>query len=266
MGLDEAEAHFNLAYLELQKGNQQGAITEDNEVLRIDPRYPGARLSLAVSLYETGEYVRAQEILGGLGATEPLLASIRHYPGLALLKLGEAEAAVPELQAAIRLRPDNPESQFALGRALRGIGRHQEAVEAMRAARRAPQVGRNGLYEGEILREPSAATHGSRDLDAAADKLREALGVNGNDRIALNLEMLLIRKGSFDDAVQVLRGLIRRKRDLPLPHYHLGLAFARMRRFPQAGSPSRPSSGLSPNILYLKKESMLYRWVRGWTG
>ena len=164
LGLDEAEAHFNLAYLELQKGNQQGAITEDNEVLRIDPRYPGARLSLAVSLYETGEYVRAQEILGGLGATEPLLASIRHYPGLALLKLGEAEAAVPELQAAIRLRPDNPESQFALGRALRGIGRHQEAVEAMRAARRAPQVGRNGLYEGEILREPSAATHGSRGL------------------------------------------------------------------------------------------------------
>ena len=91
------------------------------------------------------------------------------------------------------------------------------------------------------------------DLDAAADKLREALGVNGNDRIALNLGMLLIRKGSFDDAVQVLHGLIRRKRDLPLPHYHLGVAFARMRRFPQARQSFETVVRLKPNILYLKK-------------
>lgn len=247
LGVDKAEAHFNLAYLELQKGNQQAAVTGYREVLRLDPHYPGALLNLAVSLYETGLYEEARDILSDLAAREPGSASVRHYFGLTLLKRGEAELALPELRMAVDLQRDNPESHYALGQALRRLGRAEEAAEAMHAAGRlragSTEQTREQFLEGQAQQLAQAG-----DLDAAADKLRDALAVNGNDRIALNLGMLLVRKGDFDKAIDVLGELSRANPDLPLPHYHLGLAFARTRDLAQARKSFETAVRLRPSF------------------
>lgn len=246
-GVDHAEARFNLAYLELQKGNHQAAITEYREVLRLDPHYPGAHLNLAVSLYETGMYEEARDILSDLAEREPQSAPVRHYFGLTLLKRGEVALALPELRVAVRLQPDNPESQYSLGQALRRLGRDEEAAEAMHAAGRL-RAGTTEQIREKFLENQAQQLAQAGDLDAAADKLKDALAVSGNDRIALNLGILLVRKGDFDEAIDVLGELSRANPDLPLPHYHLGLAFARTQDLGQARKSFETAVRLRPNF------------------
>ena len=192
-----------MLYLELQRGNHQAAITEYREVLRLDPHYPGALRNLAVSLYETGLYEEARDILSDLASREPRSASVRHCFGLTLLKRGEAGLAPPELRSAVRLQPDNPEGHYALGQTLRRLGRDEEAAEAMHAAGRL-RAGRTEKTREKFLEDHAQQLALAGHLDAAADKLRDALAVSGNDRIALNSSMLLVRKDDFDEAIDVL--------------------------------------------------------------
>ena len=202
-------------------------------MLRLDPHYPGALRNLAVSLYESGLYEEARDILSDLAAREPRSASAPHYFGLTLLKRGEAGLALPELRIAVRLQPDNPEGHYALGQTPRRLGRDGEAAEAMPAAGRL-RAGRTEKTREKFLEDHAQQLALAGDLDAAADKLREAPAVNGNDRIALNLGMLLVRKGDFDEDIDVPGELARTNPDLPLAHFHLGLASARTRNLPQA--------------------------------
>jgi len=135
------------------------------EVLRLDPRAPGARLELGkvyISLRRTDDAIRELEtvlkdnpgdgdasyFLGGLLVQEgrfadgiPYLERAKKwkpdfwapyfYLGKAKLRLENAADAVVLLQRAVVLNPDEASAYYQLGRALEACGRQVEARRAL---------------------------------------------------------------------------------------------------------------------------------------
>jgi tetratricopeptide (TPR) repeat protein len=135
------------------------------EVLRLDPRAPGARLELGkvyISLRRTDDAIRELEtvlkdnpgdgdasyFLGGLLVQEgrfadgiPYLERANKlkpdfwapyfYLGKAKLRLEKAADAVVLLQRAVALNPDEASAYYQLGRALEACGRQVEARRAL---------------------------------------------------------------------------------------------------------------------------------------
>jgi predicted Zn-dependent protease len=58
-------------------------------------------------------------------------ALLRYSLGNELLKIGDAEAAVPQLRAALAFDPAYSAAWKLLGKALAGAGRHAEALDAL---------------------------------------------------------------------------------------------------------------------------------------
>jgi tetratricopeptide (TPR) repeat protein len=114
-----------------------------------------------------------------------------------------AQAAVTELRAAVRLNADRPEPHNMLGLALAATGRNAEAVEQYALALRIRPAYVSARYNLAI-----ALAKAGR-VDDAVDNLRRILGDNPQDpaakrRLADALTLrgaLLLREGKRDDAV-----------------------------------------------------------------
>ena len=66
----------------------------------------------------------------------------------AYINLGDFDNAIAEAEKAIKINPNNPNSNFALGQALVAAGRHQEAVEPFKKAMRLDPSYRDTLGYG----------------------------------------------------------------------------------------------------------------------
>jgi len=94
-----------------------------------------------------------------------------------LLQLQKPEEAIPLLTKAVKRRPDYPEAQVALARALVRIGRWQEAIPHLEATRARDEDG--GLHL--LLARAYAATgqnERSGEMMQRAEELRTAAAAN----------------------------------------------------------------------------------------
>ncbi len=139
--------------------------------------------------------------LAGSGAVEaaaPILARIaeanpgRNHPVQDLLGLLPPDAALPHLRAGLRLLPDDPRLQAALGALLSESGPMQEVLAAFeRVTQQRPGDAISWSNLGKAL---SAENR----FDAAAAAFAEALRLApGNPRIAYNQAVMLLKAGRF---------------------------------------------------------------------
>ena len=76
-----------------------------------------------------------------------------HYIlGLLLLDTGDVTSAIPLLETAARMRPDEPQFQFALGNAYAGAGRTADAARARSAFTRLSRTPSNAPEANDLLR------------------------------------------------------------------------------------------------------------------
>jgi tetratricopeptide (TPR) repeat protein len=114
-----------------------------------------------------------------------------------------AQAAVTELRAAVRLDPDRADAHNMLGLALAATGRNAEAIEQYALALRAKPG-----YASARFNLATALAKAGR-VDEAVDNLRQVLADNPQDATvkrrlaeALTLRgMLLVRDGKREEAV-----------------------------------------------------------------
>ena len=66
---------------------------------------------------------------------EPEKASIREALGIAYFRIHQWQAAETEFRAMLELAPTDDYAHYALGRALRNQGRHEEAATHLKLAR-----------------------------------------------------------------------------------------------------------------------------------
>ncbi len=120
------------------------ALEEFRRELRASPNHYHAMLQIAYEQLKRGNYQEALPLAEKAVELAPNLFPARNALGRALL-----ESAIEELEAGVKLAPDNPELRFALARAYQRAGRNEDAAreraeflkldQATRAARSGPQ-------------------------------------------------------------------------------------------------------------------------------
>jgi tetratricopeptide (TPR) repeat protein len=89
-----------------------------------------------VQAFERKDYAVALEIFRTILAERPGFADIRHYAGLCLIFLGDAEAALQELEQALGENPGYVEAHINRALLLQDLGRYDEAQASFEEASR----------------------------------------------------------------------------------------------------------------------------------
>jgi tetratricopeptide (TPR) repeat protein len=109
-------------------------------------------------------------------------ADARASLGQLLVRLERIEEAVPQLERAVALDPQNPAHHLQLGKTLAQLQHWPDAVQSLRRAQQLQPTDAGTTYE------LARALHSNGDHAAAADEYRKVIGLDPNDapvRIAL---------------------------------------------------------------------------------
>jgi len=132
---DQPSAHVNLGllYAELQ----QASLAESayRRAIAVGPWFVPAYVNLADLYRATGRDEESETVL--LAALEQArdVAEVHHALGLLRVRQQRLDAALPSLETAATLAPENPRFAYVYGVALHSAGRTEDALDVLRAAR-----------------------------------------------------------------------------------------------------------------------------------
>ncbi len=146
-------------------------------------------------------------------------ASACHQKGLERLRGNRADLALPELERAVELAPDNAEFLKNLGNARKATGNLEGAVASYR---RSLRVAPDYL---PVLYNLGLTLHEMNRLDEAEQHFRRVHELDPRDADALfHLGALLSRRSRFPEAAEKYREALRLAPDNPYLWMHLGMA------------------------------------------
>ena len=139
--------------------------------------------------------------------------------GMALVKKGQTQEAISQLQEAIRLKPDYAKAYDNLGTTLGSKGQIDEAINQFQEAiRLKPDFASAHFNLGIVLFKKS-------QTDEAITQFREAIRLKPDDAYARNsLGAALGKKGQIDEAIGQLQEAIRLKPDYAEARQNLAYA------------------------------------------
>lgn len=169
-------AHYGLAVVHVNAGEEDAAQACFTEALRLDPAYGDAHHDLGALLLRQGNLRQAQPHLRSAVESNPEDAMYHNSMGLALAMANDLGAATSHYQAALDLKPDYVEALGNYGNALVQSGRFAQAVECFERALK---------------------------LDSKTAELR------------MNLGVALAQLGRADDCIDALIAALKLKPDYP---------------------------------------------------
>ena len=156
--------------------------------------------------FERGDFARAAQLVTGADAMDPSHPEVLRLKGMLLGLGGRFDAALPLLQRAAILRPDDAPTLNDLAAALHGTGDFEGAFAAWRRAGEiAPDYLAAFFNLGRNLKQYGRA-------DAALPALERATALAPDNATVAELYAdTLIDRGRFDDAVAVFKKMIARR-------------------------------------------------------
>jgi tetratricopeptide (TPR) repeat protein len=118
--------YANGVFLLQEKGEQ--AIAEFKRELELQPNHPWSLMQMAFEYLKQGDAATALPIAKQAVAAAPNSFSARKALGQALLDSGDAEGAIRELQAGLKMAADSPGLHFMIARAYQRAGRLEDAA------------------------------------------------------------------------------------------------------------------------------------------
>jgi tetratricopeptide (TPR) repeat protein len=130
---DRPEARVGLATFLARLGRHDEAQAAFARAFALDPAFVPAYLNAADALRAQGDDAQAIALLRR-GLTHSDNAALHHALGLALVRAGDRNAALAELQRAATLAPDEPRYTYVLAVGLHSAGRTPEALRVLTRA------------------------------------------------------------------------------------------------------------------------------------
>ncbi len=195
--------------------------------------------SEAKSRFSAGDFKASERLLKQIISTAPAHAGAYYYLGRLANSTGYTDHAVPLLQEALRLEPENPDYVEGLVKQLISCGKHSDAaITLQHGLARCPANKQLLKLESQLSGDGGTATSsaGRRQAmhDAAAKEDYEGLLALARLAIAddeADLEtryyygMALLYTGSLDEAVQQLRVVVRLDKKNDEAWGQLGVAY-----------------------------------------
>jgi tetratricopeptide (TPR) repeat protein len=134
---ENAELHRLLAAVYRDTGDLASAVAEWEKTVSLDPESYMAYRSLADAYRRMNRPNEATGAETRLRELAPIMARDFYNEGTFALNKGRYADAIPKLQEAARLQPENEEAHYNLGVAFEESGRYADALQAFRQARTA---------------------------------------------------------------------------------------------------------------------------------
>lgn len=219
---NNAEAYNNLSVaLEMQKRIDE-AQSACRQALRLKPDYPEALINYGNLSVRRGDFVTGVEYYTAAIERAPGNPTARANLSVALLRLGESEAALSQAEEALALAPDYVEALNALGNAHSARADYPLAEEAFRKAVSLQPAHREA---GVNL---AATLHKLGRSDDAIAAYQEVLQSNPSHAGAENgIGVVLLAKGKTSAATAAFRRAIDIDQTLTNAYYNLVCSGAR---------------------------------------
>jgi tetratricopeptide (TPR) repeat protein len=248
---DSADAHFNLGLVYARHGpstDEEGALTEFREALRLDQGMEPARIALGRVLISLQKYSDAAPVVLEYTRHRPKDAQGFYALGQAYQGLKKSDAAVDALERAAVLDPRDAAIRFDLGMLLASTGHTNAAISQLEAAERINPSDISAHNELALLLEQTGDKEGARveraklaDLKADSDKENAIARFNERAGEYLSAGNPKAAAESYGKALQLS------PRDAKL-HYNLSLALDRMGDFASERKALESALQLDPSL------------------
>jgi tetratricopeptide (TPR) repeat protein len=231
---DSGDAHFHLGLLYARKeqpADEEAAVTEFRDALRLDNTLDVARIALGRVLISLQKYSDAMPVLLEYSRHQPNDAQGFFALGMAYQSLKQSDAAIGAFRRAVELDPKDPVIHFKLGMVLASLGQTDAAIQHLEAAERIrpsdPEIhselasvldkaGNKERARAEKTKLASLKSNDEREnaisrlneeanesllagnVKAAAESYRKAIGLNSHDaKLHYNLSLALDKLGDL---------------------------------------------------------------------
>jgi predicted Zn-dependent protease len=133
--------HYAYGVFLLQEHSDR-AIEAFNRELAIQPDHPQSMMQMAYELLTRGDAEAALPWAQRAVKAAPNAFPARKALGQALLETGDVEAAIAELEHGLKLAPESPSLHFTVARAYQRAGRMEEATKAREEFTRLDRIAR----------------------------------------------------------------------------------------------------------------------------
>jgi tetratricopeptide (TPR) repeat protein len=169
---DAALADPNMAYawaFSLAHTNQPKQASAILEKLTSQQVPPEMLVSIGEVYNHLGDYEHALACFRKAIQQDPSVKKAHDDAGSALIRLDRPAEAIPELQAELKLNPDEPDTQYRLAYALLQTGQANQAIDVLRALIAAHPNHARGRYDlGKELLDTGKTEEAIQNLEAAA--------------------------------------------------------------------------------------------------
>jgi tetratricopeptide (TPR) repeat protein len=124
---DVAEVQSTHGTFLLEQGQPEEAEKTLRQSIELDPSLPGARINLAELYRAIGDGGKSEQTYAEAVTLDPDRADLRFGHALSLVRQKAMEAAIGELEAAVRLDPTNTRYRMTAAVALDSVGKTEQA-------------------------------------------------------------------------------------------------------------------------------------------
>jgi Tfp pilus assembly protein PilF len=128
---DRPESHLNLGLLYAAQRRLPEAEAALRAALERDPRFGAASVNLADLYRATGRDAEGERVLRDALKQDPRSGAAHHALGLLLVRQKRMAEAMPELEVAARLVPENARYGYVYGVGVSGTGQPKQAIEIL---------------------------------------------------------------------------------------------------------------------------------------
>jgi tetratricopeptide (TPR) repeat protein len=199
-------------------------------------------LEQALALHAQGRLAEAEEAYRAILGREPENAEVGHQLGLLALDANMPGQAVPILERACRLAPDNPAFQANLGLAYLRSRRFAEALTALDwAIALQPGLYKAHLHRGMALREMQRPGE-------AVESFARAAALDGEPAAHNFHGLMLDELGRYEEALAAFRRALDGDGENPMAHNNYGHALLRLNRQAEAIAYFEKAVALAPGM------------------
>jgi tetratricopeptide (TPR) repeat protein len=248
---DSADAHFNLGMLyakQRQPEQEQAAVAEFQEALRLEPGMGAGRLALGQALLSLQKYSEAVPVILDYTRQEPKDGQGFYALGLAYEGVGKSDTAIDALERAASLSPKDADVHLQLGVRLARSGRTDDAIQQLQAAERIRPSDAETHHQLALLLEKAGETERARGerarfaaLKSEGDKEAAIARFNAEGNRFLSAGNPKAAAENYRKAVQL------KPRDGKL-HYNLSLALDKLGDIPSEQKELERAVELDPNL------------------
>jgi tetratricopeptide (TPR) repeat protein len=258
-----AELDTELGYLELAARRPREARKAFDRALAAAPSAPATRLGVVAAQVATGDSAAARSSIDTWLAAAPDDAPMAVLSARLDIAEGRVDEAERTLQQTVRSAPNDPDAPDVLGHLYLASGRRPEAVKAFElAAARQPwpvatlttigmlkqeggdPEGAQSAYEKALALDPNAGIAANNlawllaadgNVEAALSWARRAEGaLGGTPEVMDTLGWVYHLSGKDNESIRLLEAARDTDPKNPTYHYHLGSAYLKAGRTPEA--------------------------------